>query len=66
MRINDAVLGSLYMNDHYCRVIKDLSFDGLRNVRNRLRASHWSQIGVVLAIMIISKASKIFVLLLIS
>ena len=54
------------MNDHYCTVIKDLSFDGLRNVRNRLRASHWSQIGVVLAIMIISKASKIFVLLLIS
>ena len=51
------------MNDHYCTVIKDLSFDGLRNVRNRLRASHWSQIGVVLAIMIISKASKIFVLL---
>jgi len=43
------------MNDHYCTVIKDLNFNGLANVRNCFPASHWSQIGAVLANMIISK-----------
>ena len=52
---NDAILGSLYMNDHNGTVIKDLSFNGLANVRNCFPASHWSQIGAVVANMIILK-----------